>query len=88
MIFDCCYEVHFGANWLLKFDSPPQFISSLKPIPKPIYKPNQTKKAKVYFAGDTKQVAWFELSIHLSCLTVIFQSYNINLKKFLFVTCH
>ena len=21
MIFDCCYEVHFGANWLLKYDS-------------------------------------------------------------------
>ena len=22
LIFDCCYEVHLGANWLVKCDSP------------------------------------------------------------------
>ena len=26
LIFDCCYSVHFGLTWLLKFDSPPQLV--------------------------------------------------------------
>ena len=31
---DYCYKVHFGANWLVKFDSPPQLvIRSIKTIP-------------------------------------------------------
>ena len=27
LIFYCWYEVHFGANWLLKRDSPPQLVT-------------------------------------------------------------
>ena len=35
LIFDRCYEVHFGPNWLLKFDSPPQLvIRSIDTTPK------------------------------------------------------
>ena len=26
LIFEYCYEAHFGANWLLKYDSPPQLV--------------------------------------------------------------
>ena len=37
-IFDCCYVAHFGPNWLLKFDSPPQLvITSIKTHPKKLW---------------------------------------------------
>ena len=37
MTFDCCYEVHVGLSWLLKFDSSPQVvIRSLRTVPKQI----------------------------------------------------
>ena len=33
LIFDCCFELHFGTSWLLKSDSPPQLvIRSIKPF--------------------------------------------------------
>ena len=37
LMFGCFYEVHFGAHWLLKFDSPPQLvIRSIKTTPEQI----------------------------------------------------
>ena len=37
LIFDCCNEVHFGTNWLLKRDSlPKSVIRSMRILPEQI----------------------------------------------------
>ena len=65
LIFDCCYEVQVGANWLLKCDSPPQLvISSMKTLPEQMMGLNIVcKTLKRPKKGPSKESPYLQISV-------------------------